>query len=150
MQNTESGRKLNQAMASTGKAVVTTSKAVGKIYFYKSLIILLTLKAFWIELKLNYIFVVGGALSQAKGALSSWWNNFMVNPEQGQKVSEAQDTETHTNNLTDSLTNIPSSINSDKENNEIEPVSNGDLVTMEQNNSLNGGDKHNPGEVHTV
>ncbi|CAH1115417.1 unnamed protein product [Psylliodes chrysocephalus] len=120
MQNTESGRKLNQAMASTGKAVVTTSKAVG------------------------------GALSQAKGALSSWWNNFMVNPEQGQKVSEAQDTETHTNNLTDSLTNIPSSINSDKENNEIEPVSNGDLVTMEQNNSLNGGDKHNPGEVHTV
>lgn len=30
MQNTESGRKINQAMASTGKAVVTTSKAVGK------------------------------------------------------------------------------------------------------------------------
>lgn len=29
MQNTESGRKINQAMASTGRAVATTSKAVG-------------------------------------------------------------------------------------------------------------------------
>lgn len=31
MQNTESGRKLNQAMASTGRAVATTGKAVGKV-----------------------------------------------------------------------------------------------------------------------
>lgn len=31
MQNTEGGRKLNQAMASTGRAVATTGKAVGKI-----------------------------------------------------------------------------------------------------------------------
>lgn len=30
MQNTEGGRKLNQAMVSTGRAVATTSKAVGK------------------------------------------------------------------------------------------------------------------------
>jgi len=30
MQNTEGGRKLNQAMASTGRAVATTGKAVGK------------------------------------------------------------------------------------------------------------------------
>ncbi|XP_029031902.1 late secretory pathway protein AVL9 homolog [Osmia bicornis bicornis] len=44
MQNTESGRKLNQAMASTGRAVATTGKAVG------------------------------GALSQAKGAFSNWWS----------------------------------------------------------------------------
>lgn len=37
MQNTESGRKLNQAMASTGRAVATTGKAVGKsIYAYRS------------------------------------------------------------------------------------------------------------------
>ncbi|XP_048508797.1 late secretory pathway protein AVL9 homolog isoform X2 [Athalia rosae] len=43
MQNTESGRKLNQAMASTGRAVATTGKAVG------------------------------GAISQAKGAFSNWW-----------------------------------------------------------------------------
>ncbi|KOC69142.1 Late secretory pathway protein AVL9 like protein [Habropoda laboriosa] len=43
MQNTESGRKLNQAMASTGRAVATTGKAVG------------------------------GAFSQAKGAFSNWW-----------------------------------------------------------------------------
>lgn len=32
MQNTESGRKINQAVASTGRAVATTSKAVGKYY----------------------------------------------------------------------------------------------------------------------
>ncbi|CAK9796481.1 Late secretory pathway protein AVL9 homolog [Anthophora plagiata] len=44
MQNTESGRKLNQAMASTGRAVATTGKAVG------------------------------GAFSQAKGAFSNWWS----------------------------------------------------------------------------
>lgn len=51
MQSTESGRKLNQAMSSTGRAVVTTSKAVG------------------------------GAISQAKGAFSSWWSNLLVSPE---------------------------------------------------------------------
>lgn len=34
MQNTESGRKLNQAMASTGRAVATTGKAVGKFNIY--------------------------------------------------------------------------------------------------------------------
>ncbi|OXU20890.1 hypothetical protein TSAR_010151, partial [Trichomalopsis sarcophagae] len=44
MQNTEGGRKLNQAMASTGRAVATTGKAVG------------------------------GAISQAKGAFSNWWS----------------------------------------------------------------------------
>ncbi|XP_066588489.1 late secretory pathway protein AVL9 homolog isoform X2 [Prorops nasuta] len=43
MQNTESGRKINQAMVSTGRAVATTGKAVG------------------------------GAISQAKGAFSNWW-----------------------------------------------------------------------------
>ncbi|RZF40280.1 hypothetical protein LSTR_LSTR015083 [Laodelphax striatellus] len=45
MQTTEGGRKLNQAMVSTGRAVATTGRAVG------------------------------GAISQAKGALSSWWSN---------------------------------------------------------------------------
>ncbi|KAL7286130.1 hypothetical protein TKK_0019573 [Trichogramma kaykai] len=44
MQTTEGGRKLNQAMTSTGRAMATTGKAVG------------------------------GALSQAKGAFSSWWS----------------------------------------------------------------------------
>ncbi|CAG9760844.1 unnamed protein product [Ceutorhynchus assimilis] len=51
MQTTESGRKLGQAMTSTGRAVATTSKAVG------------------------------GAISQAKGAFSSWWNNLLVSPD---------------------------------------------------------------------
>ncbi|XP_034948866.1 late secretory pathway protein AVL9 homolog [Chelonus insularis] len=44
MQNTESGRKINQAMATTGRAVATTGKAVG------------------------------GAISQAKGAFATWWS----------------------------------------------------------------------------
>lgn len=30
MQNTESGRKINQAMVTTGRAVASTGKAVGK------------------------------------------------------------------------------------------------------------------------
>jgi hypothetical protein len=33
MQNTEGGRKLNQAMVSTGRAVATTGRAVGKFEF---------------------------------------------------------------------------------------------------------------------
>ncbi|XP_076626649.1 late secretory pathway protein AVL9 homolog isoform X2 [Colletes latitarsis] len=55
MQNTESGRKLNQAMASTGRAVATTGKAVG------------------------------GAISQAKGAFSNWWSTLTTvqPPEEG-------------------------------------------------------------------
>jgi len=44
MQNTEGGRRLNQAVVSTGKAMAQTGKAVG------------------------------GAISTAKGAFSSWWN----------------------------------------------------------------------------
>ncbi|KAK7793388.1 hypothetical protein R5R35_009268 [Gryllus longicercus] len=56
MQNTEGGRKLNQAMASTGRAVATTGRAVG------------------------------GALSQAKGALSSWWSTLTTTQNQEGEV----------------------------------------------------------------
>jgi len=45
MQNTEGGRRFNQAVQNTGKAVLQTGKAVG------------------------------GALTSAKGAFSSWWTN---------------------------------------------------------------------------
>lgn len=34
MQNTEGGRKLNQAMVSTGRAVATTGRAVGKFIHF--------------------------------------------------------------------------------------------------------------------
>ena len=44
MQSSESGRRINQAVASTGKAVAQTGKAVG------------------------------GVLTSAKGALSNWWS----------------------------------------------------------------------------
>jgi hypothetical protein len=50
MQNTEGGRRLNQAVTSTGKAMAQTGKAVG------------------------------GALTTAKGALSSWWNTVTTTP----------------------------------------------------------------------
>ncbi|CAB0004507.1 unnamed protein product [Nesidiocoris tenuis] len=58
MQTTEGGRKLNQAMASTGRVVATTGRAVG------------------------------GALSQAKGAFSSWWSNLTTSP----TLAQAADT----------------------------------------------------------
>jgi hypothetical protein len=36
MQNTEGGRKLNQAMVSTGRAVATTGRAVGEFQFLRA------------------------------------------------------------------------------------------------------------------
>ncbi|KOX71463.1 Late secretory pathway protein AVL9 like protein [Melipona quadrifasciata] len=66
MQNTESGRKLNQAMASTGRAVATTGKAVG------------------------------GALSQAKGAFSNWWSTLTtVQPVEEGKITDNQTSTVH-------------------------------------------------------
>ncbi|XP_017888645.2 late secretory pathway protein AVL9 homolog, partial [Ceratina calcarata] len=66
MQNTESGRKLNQAMASTGRAVATTGKAVG------------------------------GALSQAKGAFSNWWTTLTaVQPVEEGKTADNQTSTVH-------------------------------------------------------
>lgn len=71
MQNTEGGRKLNQAMVSTGRAVATTGRAVG------------------------------GALSQARGAFSSWWNTLTTvqSPEAdgSAPVSVAEEAKTHEN-----------------------------------------------------
>lgn len=58
MQNTEKGRKITSAAASTGRVVVQTSK------------------------------VVGGALSQAKGALSHWWSTFQ---QPNEATEEGQD-----------------------------------------------------------
>ncbi|KAJ8935962.1 hypothetical protein NQ314_012554 [Rhamnusium bicolor] len=124
MQNTESGRKINQAMASTGKAVATTSKAVG------------------------------GALSQAKGAFSSWWSNFLVSPEPGQKGPESTSddvtyAEEAENNLTDDLANIPKSINNDKDK---ENLANGSVVKSKENCDISGIESlsRQPGEVYTV
>ncbi|KYQ47397.1 Late secretory pathway protein AVL9 like protein [Trachymyrmex zeteki] len=67
MQNTESGRKLNQAMATTGRAVATTGKAVG------------------------------GALSQAKGAFSNWWTTLTtVQPVDEAKIDNQTTNNHHT------------------------------------------------------
>ncbi|XP_044755831.1 late secretory pathway protein AVL9 homolog [Coccinella septempunctata] len=117
MQNSESGRKINQAMISTGKAVATTSKAVG------------------------------GAISQAKGAFSSWWNNLLVSPESIQKDSE--ETEDLDNskfeivNKEHKLSNIVDS----NENNRNGVIK---TVDMTETKILNENDFHHPGEVHTV
>lgn len=68
MQNTESGRKINQAMVSTGRAVATTGRAVG------------------------------GAFTQAKGALSNWWSNLTtVSPENDQMGNNEQNMENEDN-----------------------------------------------------
>lgn len=49
LQYSEGGKKLNQAMLNTGKAVATTGRAVG------------------------------GAITQARGAVSNWWTSFTAN-----------------------------------------------------------------------
>ena len=59
MQNTEKGRKITSAAASTGRAVAQTSK------------------------------VVGGAITQAKGALSHWWSNFQQPAEAAEEGQDA-------------------------------------------------------------
>nr|XP_023015382.1 late secretory pathway protein AVL9 homolog isoform X1 [Leptinotarsa decemlineata] len=120
IQNTESGRKINQAMASTGKAVATTSKAVG------------------------------GALNQAKGAFSNWWSNFMVGPEQGQKIPDSQAEEICSNDSTDSLVNIPKSISKDKPNGKIENALVLNKEICKVNGELHMDNDHQPGTVHTV
>ncbi|XP_046639783.1 late secretory pathway protein AVL9 homolog isoform X2 [Daphnia pulicaria] len=58
MQNTEKGRKISNAAASTSRAVANTSK------------------------------VVGGAISQAKGAFSSWWSTFHQQPTEATEEAE--------------------------------------------------------------
>lgn len=71
MQNTEGGRKLNQAMVSTGRAVATTSKAIG------------------------------GAVSHAKGAFSSWFSNLLVSPDPAPKGVDAMQEEIDNNTVDD-------------------------------------------------
>lgn len=104
MQNTESGRKINQAMVSTGRAVATTSKAVG------------------------------GAISQAKGAFSSWWSNLMVSPEPVQKAVEA--IAENGNGLMENG-DSGSSEERSEHNNEASEVN-------------ESSEKHKTGEIHTV
>lgn len=126
MQNTESGRKLNQAMASTGRAVATTSKAVGMIFIINI-----------INVILHWEYELGGAISQAKGAFSSWWSNLLVSPEPVQKGVEA-------------IT----------ENGTTELVENGHDGCTEQKlddgtkapevNQIESVENHKTGEIHTV
>ncbi|XP_076266193.1 late secretory pathway protein AVL9 homolog isoform X1 [Rhynchophorus ferrugineus] len=129
MQNTESGRKLNQAMTSTGRAVATTSKAVG------------------------------GAISQAKGAFSSWWSNLLVSPETG--ITKAAE---------DVSVDVPSQIANVKEDGQGSEVLNDKcdvskevIGSVENNAKFPSSEKvksesdsecltkmHQPGQVHTV
>ncbi|CAH0554963.1 unnamed protein product [Brassicogethes aeneus] len=118
MQNTESGRKINQAMASTGRAVATTSKAVG------------------------------GAISQAKGAFSSWWSNLMVNPDQnGKPENETDPSEIPSAKEAGELTTYVASDSTSPK--EVATV-NGDLTTQHNDNQSEYSKSHEEGEVHTV
>lgn len=67
MQNTEKGRKISSAAASTGRVVAQTGRAVGRFKYSSFLTDCLIF-----DLCANE----GGVLSQAKGALSQWWNTF--------------------------------------------------------------------------
>ncbi|KAF5307941.1 hypothetical protein FQR65_LT06508 [Abscondita terminalis] len=82
MQNTEGGRKLNQAMASTGRVVATTSKAVG------------------------------GALSQAKGAFSNWWSNLLVSPDVQKGMEATNENINNDENSTNIIDDVDQSIDS--------------------------------------
>lgn len=63
MHNSESGRKINQAVNTTSRAVGTYS------YFY-------LIERENLRLQLS----IGGAISQAKGAFSNWWSSITTNP----------------------------------------------------------------------
>lgn len=57
----------------------------------------------------------GGAISQAKGALSSWWSNLLVSPDPVQKgvdclIDNKNDTSAITEDLNDTITVIDSDI----------------------------------------
>ncbi|KAH1017839.1 late secretory pathway protein AVL9 homolog [Dendroctonus ponderosae] len=136
MQTTEGGRKLGQAMTSTGRAVATTSKAVG------------------------------GALSQAKGAFSSWWSNLIVSPEPGlaketgveeiaaepeeQSIAACENATAIPsvplpNNI--SKADVPSNTSELVEPHEpqISSIKVGSLIDVQSQTS-----RHQPGEIHTV
>uniref|UniRef100_A0A182SH02 AVL9/DENND6 domain-containing protein n=1 Tax=Anopheles maculatus TaxID=74869 RepID=A0A182SH02_9DIPT len=70
MQNSESGRKLNQAVTNTSRAV-------------------------------------GGALTTAKGAFSSWWTSFTAPPQGGQLTQAADQHPQHTSEPTSDEENNP-------------------------------------------
>lgn len=121
MQNSESGRKINQAMISTGKAVATTSKAVG------------------------------GAISQAKGAFSSWWNNLLVSPESIQKDGELLEEESSDlDNSKLEILNGDQKISNVVDNNENNSYDMIKTVDTTETKILNENNFHKPGEVHTV
>jgi len=83
MQNTEKGRKISNAAASTSRAVAQTSKVVGKIdlVIYDKLYEIVTWELFW-------LMFLGGAITQAKGAFSSWWSTFHTQPTEATEEAE--------------------------------------------------------------
>lgn len=94
----------------------------------------------------------GGAISQAKGAFSNWWNNLIISPEPGlgkevtsEGVAFAEEPKLCNEDLLDSCkvvaTTNPEVLNSIKENIK---VSSPELVAKESLGT------HQPGQVHTV
>lgn len=131
MQNTEGGRKLNQAMVSTGRAVATTGRAVG------------------------------GALSHAKGALSNWWSNLLVSPDNRPAICEGEDALTTVDKLNSQSCqdivnrsndenldkNIKNNSNSDTnipQTCDRQIINNGDIIDKKDknNDNINNSDKN--------
>lgn len=136
MQNTESGRKLNQAMASTGRAVATTGKAVGELLHDLSMIDIYTETPGSLKRKsererstflilfasvtcIASLLLQGGALSQAKGAFSNWWTTLTtVQPVDETKIDNQTANIHHTSvtdkdSVEDGEINVPAAHNAD-------------------------------------
>lgn len=100
---------------------------------------------------MTIVFSLGGAFSQAKGAFSNWWSNFMVSPEQGQKMPEtATEVQATTAETTEPLQDIPKIVNSNGiGNHETEDTCHGDKLEV-LHEEICPENSHQPGEVHTV
>jgi hypothetical protein len=118
MQNTEGGRKFNQAMVSTGRAVATTGRAVG------------------------------GALSQARGALSSWWSTLTTvqSPESdgSAPATLAEEAKTHENEESSNHSNRQVPIMANTRNREVRT----DSLCQQTRDNLNNLVQNNSSRKH--
>lgn len=99
-------------------------------------------------------YFIGGAFSQAKGAFSNWWNNFLVNPEQGQKVPEtATEAQAASTETIDISSDIPKTVTTNciDSNHKLKgDTCDVDKSEISSEDSPSPGSEHQPGEIHTV
>lgn len=89
--------------------------------------------------------LLGGAISQAKGAFSNWWSNLLVSPEPVQKGVEAvQEIDTEDDSLANK-TNSKCDLNNETTLTDIENNDEG-----EKFKNIHTNDKYKIGSVNTV